>query len=676
MINPHRIQLFVFATYLLFSFQSALACSGGTSAGSLTPTAGYQTQTVTNGEYYAVNVTCGNTYNFTFCSNGGTATWDTQITINQTNNTTQLAYNDDNCGLQSNVSWTANFTGTVHVLISLYSCNNAGGNTGTMAYNVTTGSNNASFTMTANNCSTASANITGDLGGTFGFNPAPGDGAIINSATGAISNGTPGTTYTVEYSVNCGVSSTQNVTLPASGNASFTLNDACGGATATINGDTGGTFTFNPAPGDGAQVNSTTGAVTNGTTGTTYYVEYTVCGVSTIESITVLTDDCWVLNGDAQFITVGGDDCIQLTDEINNQTGCAWSGSQIDFNQDFSLSLDYYFGNNVNGADGNTFTFQPSASTACGTAGGQLGAGGISNALAIEFDTYDNDYPTHIYDMLCDHVAIETDGNHQNGVPAAGPACAKSGGGNIDDGGLYEVEISWNATTQTLDVYFDGVWVLDYTDDIVNNVFGGQNLVYWGATSATGGLNNEQYFCPSTIVILPVELSSFESTCNGSSESFVWVTQSEENTDHFVLEYTYDGYVFYPEAFVDATGNSEEEITYSVRVETKDEAQRYYRLKVVDLDGAIQTSDIIASKNCAVTNKLIQYIAQADGQINVNLTEKSQIKMIDVLGKTVVSSEENQTLWRINSAAFPSGVYQVIAVSETGRIENNKIIIH
>lgn len=203
MITIHRILFSVLATCLIFCSKSAMACSGGTNAGTITPTAGYQTQAVTNGEYYVVNVTCGSIYNFTFCSNGGSASWDTQITVNQTNNTTQLAYNDDNCGLQSNVSWTANFTGTVHVLISQYSCNNAGGNTGTMAYNVTPGSNNASFNLTANNCSTASASITGDLGGTFSFNPAPGDGAIVNSSTGAISNGTPGSTYTVQYTVNC-----------------------------------------------------------------------------------------------------------------------------------------------------------------------------------------------------------------------------------------------------------------------------------------------------------------------------------------------------------------------------------------------------------------------------------------------------------------------------------------
>lgn len=56
----------------------------------------------------------------------------------------------------------------------------------------------SSFSMTPG-CLGATATVTGDTGGTFAFNPAPSDGAIIDTSTGMISNGTPGATYTVEY---------------------------------------------------------------------------------------------------------------------------------------------------------------------------------------------------------------------------------------------------------------------------------------------------------------------------------------------------------------------------------------------------------------------------------------------------------------------------------------------
>lgn len=664
---------------LLLCSDLSFACTfdgNENNAGNLTPTTGYQTTNVTAGDYLAINVNCGDTYNFNFCNNGGTATWDTQITILETNGTTELADNDDNCGLQSDVSWQATFTGTVYVLVTQFNCNLTSGQTGTLAYNATTGSlsGNASFTLSAVSCLSATASITGDTGGTFSFNPAPSDAASINATTGNITNGTPGATYTVDYTVNC-VTSSASVTLSNTGNASFSMTVGCGGATATITGDSGGTFGFAPVPTDGAQINANTGAVTNGTAGASYTIAYTICGATTSQSVTVLTDDCWTLNGNASNITVAGEDCIQLTAAVNNQLGCAWSGSQIDFATDFNLTLDYFFGNNVNGADGNTFTFQPSASTACGTAGGQLGAGGLSNALSIEFDTYDNDFPTHVYDMLCDHIAIEIDGDHQNTTPAAGPVCAKASAGNIDDGGTYEVAIDWNAATMTLEVYFDGALRLTYTNDIVNNVFGGQSLVYWGATSATGGFNNQQYFCPSTVVLLPVGLTSFYSTCNEDEEVFSWTTTTEQNANYFTLEYTYDGYVFYPETVVPAVGNSSTTQTYQARVSTSDENTRYYRLKITDTDGSHETSEIIASQQCRNTSSMIQSIQQTAYQLTLNVNVPCDAQLINMMGQNVSRTIAVKKTGTIDLYDLAAGMYQMLVVHQDGTQEIHPIMI-
>lgn len=78
-------------------------------------------QTVTciwGGEYVTVNVVAGNTYTFSTC---GGATWDTQITL-YTNLGAVVGYNDDGCGVQSTVTWTATYTGVLNVLVDQYPC--------------------------------------------------------------------------------------------------------------------------------------------------------------------------------------------------------------------------------------------------------------------------------------------------------------------------------------------------------------------------------------------------------------------------------------------------------------------------------------------------------------------------------------------------------------------------
>ncbi|TNE70781.1 MAG: hypothetical protein EP333_09890, partial [Bacteroidetes bacterium] len=79
-----------------------------------------QTSTVScmyGGEYATVSVQNGSTYVFSTC--GGS--WDSQLTLYTTSGT-YLAYNDDACGLQSQITWTATFTGQVRVLLDKYYC--------------------------------------------------------------------------------------------------------------------------------------------------------------------------------------------------------------------------------------------------------------------------------------------------------------------------------------------------------------------------------------------------------------------------------------------------------------------------------------------------------------------------------------------------------------------------
>ena len=154
----------------------------------------------------------------------------------------------------------------------------------------------AAFTMTPS-CDGGTATIVGDTGGTFTFNPAPGDGAMVDAATGTVTGGTSGATYTIEYTTSgpCAVSTTQNVTVIITDDPSFTVMPTCDGGTATITGTPGGTFAFNPAPGDGAMIDAATGTVTGGTSGAAYTIEYTTSGVCPDSSTQVLnvliTDD-------------------------------------------------------------------------------------------------------------------------------------------------------------------------------------------------------------------------------------------------------------------------------------------------------------------------------------------------------------------------------------------------
>jgi hypothetical protein len=73
---------------------------------------------VRGGRYYTLDVASGETYEFSTC--GGD--WDTYITLYSDSDGSLIAFNDDYCGWQSFISWSASFTGTVRVLIDEWDC--------------------------------------------------------------------------------------------------------------------------------------------------------------------------------------------------------------------------------------------------------------------------------------------------------------------------------------------------------------------------------------------------------------------------------------------------------------------------------------------------------------------------------------------------------------------------
>ena len=105
---------------------------------------------------------------------------------------------------------------------------------------------------------------------------------------------------------------TQQITVNIStaADASFTFNDFCFG---TTNGPTGiatsgGTFTFSPAPTDGATINASTGVISNGVAGTTYSVQYTTsgaCPASSTETVQINSNPTPTISGNLTYCTGG-----------------------------------------------------------------------------------------------------------------------------------------------------------------------------------------------------------------------------------------------------------------------------------------------------------------------------------------------------------------------------------
>jgi gliding motility-associated-like protein len=116
------------------------------------------------GEYVSINAVNGNTYTFTTC--GGT-TIDTELTLYDQFGFVPLAYNDDDCGVQSTITWVSTVTGPVNLLLDEFPCSNTGA-----CIDVEITCNPP--VQSGNGCNTDVTICTPGVAGPFGFNtPGP-----------------------------------------------------------------------------------------------------------------------------------------------------------------------------------------------------------------------------------------------------------------------------------------------------------------------------------------------------------------------------------------------------------------------------------------------------------------------------------------------------------------------
>ena len=98
----------------------------------------------------------------------------------------------------------------------------------------------------------------------------------------------------------------------------------------------------------------------------------------------------FVLNGSATYDQSTG--IVTLTPDSNNQVGNFALKSKIDTNSSFTLTGQVNLGSNPNGADGISFAFHNGNTSDLGNSGGNLGIGGLLDALGFKLDTWPNGY--------------------------------------------------------------------------------------------------------------------------------------------------------------------------------------------------------------------------------------------------------------------------------------------
>ncbi len=171
-----------------------------------------------------------------------------------------------------------------------------------------------------------------------------------------------------------------------------------------------------------------------------------------------------------------------------------------------------------------------------------------------------------------------------------------------------------------------------------------------------------------TTNLLPVKLVVFSILKNQIN----FVTASENNNSHFLIEHSSNGRDFLEKGRLAGAGFSNQIINYSFTDPSQSKGFNYYRLKQVDFDGRFEYSKIISSYVGNKTFETTVISAQSDVlRLNIfsQVTDDATISLFDTNGRLVASQavslneNSNEVTMNVN---LQNGIYIVKVANSNG----------
>ena len=209
--------------------------------------------------------------------------------------------------------------------------------------------------------------------------------------------------------------------------------------------------------------------------------------------------------------------------------------------------------------------------------------------------------------------------------------------GGLPDTDLFELVSDYNTFASYLSILSGGGLSLDASHCIFSTC--PNELFFYGNVSGTGsGLNTAS----AEAITLPIELGNFTAWAETKTNELKWNTLSEENSSVFEIERSTDRENFERLGIVSAAGNAAEAITYGFSDVDPVIGVNYYRLKMVDLDGTYEYSEIVQIKRTGKSaikiypNPFTQNISI---QLSALESGTAQFAIFDITGKQMMTQE-------------------------------------
>jgi len=182
--------------------------------------------------------------------------------------------------------------------------------------------------------------------------------------------------------------------------------------------------------------------------------------------------------------------------------------------------------------------------------------------------------------------------------------------------------------------------------------------------------------------LLPVELISFNASCEDNAITLRWVTATEMDNDNFLLQRSENTQEWSTMAQVAGAGNSQQTQAYAVTDPANGNGVRYYRLMQVDIDGTQKEHSTISVAGCADRSgalKVWPVPSSEEVYMSSPWPGPLELHIIDGTGRIIRSQrlgdQQEGTTIRVDTENLVSGQYLISCRSDEFGAQRASFII-
>lgn len=177
----------------------------------------------------------------------------------------------------------------------------------------------------------------------------------------------------------------------------------------------------------------------------------------------------------------------------------------------------------------------------------------------------------------------------------------------------------------------------------------------------------------TSMFVLPLQINNFTATAEGNSSLLEWNATTQDNTDHFSVEYSQDGTNWQSLGNVKAAGSTGSTTSYSYVQYNPAFGNAFYRIAEVNTDGSFTYSSVQRLSFGQASSLTKLYPNPTHGVVTITSSVVKTVELLSIDGKVLQVANGFHSGESIDLSSYPAGVYVLVVRNTDGTSQVEKI---